>query len=408
MINTISKNNEIIEGFDEESILDEYVSPKDLTVTKEMLKVVRYKPHGYEIKTRIPYFILTKKPIVAKIFNKTEYRLVPTLKNIIVSKYGEIFDLDNWSFLTPTLYGDYFSVNVYSNIEKKNISIRQHRIVALAWCENDDFIKKNLVDHLDRNKRNNHASNLEWVSASTNVSRASNNTYDPRYLLKNHQTGKIYRKESFRAIGDFIEVDHSGWKHTRLPLHIKKDGIDWIIEDNHNFTDWSLESILDAKEYPFRVYKDKHMYKIKYLNDALKFCNISTANTTESFIKMATKKGYKVKVLRHTLNKTYDVKHLVTGKITTDLLLQDLIDITESPRGTVLSRINPKFRYGLPVNNYIIKLNTDEKWPSLKGHKSYAKKVTVKYKGKEYTFDSLRGASKYMGIDRRNLKRYIV
>lgn len=45
-----------------------------------------------------------------------------------------------------------------------------HRLVALAWC--DGYTEGLQVNHRDGNKLNNHASNLEWVTASGNNTHA--------------------------------------------------------------------------------------------------------------------------------------------------------------------------------------------------------------------------------------------
>lgn len=44
-----------------------------------------------------------------------------------------------------------------------------HRMVALAFVPNDDVENKIQVHHIDHNKKNNHYSNLEWVTPSHNI-----------------------------------------------------------------------------------------------------------------------------------------------------------------------------------------------------------------------------------------------
>lgn len=47
-----------------------------------------------------------------------------------------------------------------------------HRMVAEAYCINDN--SKPMVNHIDGNKLNNHANNLEWVTPSENMQHAAN------------------------------------------------------------------------------------------------------------------------------------------------------------------------------------------------------------------------------------------
>lgn len=44
-----------------------------------------------------------------------------------------------------------------------------HRLVALAFVENDDPEEKNVVNHIDFNPQNNKADNLEWTTDKGNV-----------------------------------------------------------------------------------------------------------------------------------------------------------------------------------------------------------------------------------------------
>lgn len=61
----------------------------------------------------------------------------------------------------------YFIVSVYDEITKKESTARVHRLVAMAFLEKIE--NKDIVHHIDNNKRNNKLENLMWVNISENT-----------------------------------------------------------------------------------------------------------------------------------------------------------------------------------------------------------------------------------------------
>lgn len=95
---------------------------------------------------------------------------VSNLGNVKSLHYGKKTDHLNWKNQPPRLLrqkvstSGYLRVELYRPDSRKNFYV--HRLVALAFipnCEN-----KNEVNHIDGNKLNNNADNLEWVSRSEN------------------------------------------------------------------------------------------------------------------------------------------------------------------------------------------------------------------------------------------------
>ena len=84
-------------------------------------------------------------------------------KIINVSNFGRI--KSNGKLLKGWLSKQgYLLVSISNNKIRKNISV--HRLVAECFLDNPD--KKDLVNHKDQNKQNNHLDNLEWCTYSEN------------------------------------------------------------------------------------------------------------------------------------------------------------------------------------------------------------------------------------------------
>ncbi len=98
----------------------------------------------------------------------------------IVSNHGEIkslgwkvpngntFSYRKGRILKPKIRGRYHAVDLYTGQCRKTISV--HRIVAQAFIANPEY--KPHVNHIDGDRMNNNATNLEWVTPSENLKHA--------------------------------------------------------------------------------------------------------------------------------------------------------------------------------------------------------------------------------------------
>lgn len=80
-----------------------------------------------------------------------------------VSNMGNVRNVKRGRLLTPTMAGYYLRVCLPPRGTKK---IYAHRLVAEAFIPNE--LNKPCVNHIDGNKENNRADNLEWVTFSEN------------------------------------------------------------------------------------------------------------------------------------------------------------------------------------------------------------------------------------------------
>jgi aspartyl-tRNA synthetase len=93
-----------------------------------------------------------------------------------ISNHGDIRNKEKLNILKPNLRDGYRSINLsyFVNDEQNKLSIKIHRLVALHFVENNDP-KKNVVNHKDGNKLNNHYTNLEWTTLTENNQHAIDN-----------------------------------------------------------------------------------------------------------------------------------------------------------------------------------------------------------------------------------------
>jgi hypothetical protein len=97
---------------------------------------------------------------------------IPGYENYKITEYGVIYsDYTNSVKRTSLHRQGYFLIGLYKN--KKETKLLVHRLVALTYLDNLNEYK--YVNHKDGNKKNNHISNLEWVTSSENQKHAYKN-----------------------------------------------------------------------------------------------------------------------------------------------------------------------------------------------------------------------------------------
>ena len=100
------------------------------------------------------------------------FKMVKGFEEYACTEFGEVMKLSSGKVISQFLVGvpPYYSVNF--TINGKSKQQRVHRVVAMAWLDNDDPRNKTQVNHIDGDKYNNHISNLEWVTPSQNQQHA--------------------------------------------------------------------------------------------------------------------------------------------------------------------------------------------------------------------------------------------
>lgn len=179
----------------------------------------------------IPVF---SKPVV---INKI-YRMIARVPRYAVSEEGDIIDITSG-----------IQVNNYSGRAKYkhvtlsgSISFSIHRLVALTWVENDDFLNKPIVNHKDGNKLNCHYDNLEWCSFSDNVKHAIFNGLSPQaeaYRVLDTETGEENIFHSVTTLSRYMNLNtipHLSHKVSRYRQYIIQKR--YIVKSTTNENPW--------------------------------------------------------------------------------------------------------------------------------------------------------------------------
>lgn len=138
--------------------------------------------------------------------------------NYGISDLGNCKNLKSGNILVPKLsWGKYLTVGFPINGKRTTRSL--HQMTAKAFCENP--LKKPIVNHIDGNKLNNVANNLEWSTYSENNKHAIDTglrTYKPlhykgKFGSDHNRSKRVYQySESAELISEYGSISEANRK----------------------------------------------------------------------------------------------------------------------------------------------------------------------------------------------------
>ena len=186
------------------------------------------------------YIAVFKNPVIV---NKT-YRLIAHLPSFAVDKDGGIWSLPlNRRVKTYKRSGYLILADLVRN-KVYNV----HRLTALAWIPNDDFISKPLVNHIDGDKSNCSVSNLEWCNFSQNIRHAIASgltSQSEAYIVLDTHTNEEKLFHSVTDLSKYVGLNTIPYLSARIARHAQYVLLKrYLIKASSNDGPWLKDKLL--------------------------------------------------------------------------------------------------------------------------------------------------------------------
>jgi hypothetical protein len=181
------------------------------------------------------------------VYQISNFGRVKSLRREFVNSRGQHRILEE-SFLKESPHkGGYVKVGL--TVDGKTKTFNVHRLVASAFCEKK--IGNVEVNHIDGNKKNNHYSNLEWVTRSENTKHAFDNNlgnFKDRALnnLKKINNALKYHRVIFKKKNEVIVFDSVSKASDYIGTH--RDNITRAIRKGHKCQGYEVFGVKYANE----------------------------------------------------------------------------------------------------------------------------------------------------------------
>ena len=321
------------------------------------------------------YTPLFKKPIEEKINGKI-FRIIPRYPDHMVSSDGEVIYTTTHNPV-KIWFSDQYSYN-YCTIKDNYLlrhysSVPVHRLVAMAWIENSDYVSKYLVDHIDNNPNNNTVENLRWVTHSENTRKALSDQRIP-IDVREITTHKTYSFNSIKEASRFLGVNIGNisnplvsrpgriWetKYGNYEIRVK-DSKPWYYTSKTKFEKKNILLILNGEFTYYKTWKEIPLYFGLNPNDFITPIDlINLLKKRYGIVEIKDIRGGNRLFINESL---YEIKNIQTKKIITCNTVNDIAKYigAHSVQSVIYRRISSG-NERLPYRGWLIRIKSDTKW----------------------------------------------
>lgn len=356
-------------------------------------------------------------PIFTKPFYvKGEYRIIPYRPRYATTIDGKVIEWRTGKVIKSTAYPDaYITIDLYNPVTGLIETEPLHRMVAFAWVDNDDWYNKTVVNHLDGNKHNPNANNLEWTTVLENNLHAIETglrTDSIKVKLLDTTTGEVQEFPSLGSASAHMGLAPTTYNQYTAKLMLGKlvkqrwemrvDGDDrpWYYKVGHAADIQNrVAKILTTVTFP-----DGSVETYNRVNDVVrrfKLWNLSSNIHKLAAVIEERYPGCKVKVEEKFNRFPVEAYELQTGRWIKAETMRGLARELGLSAATIpVSLMQPE---NVARCGYLFRYQIEGPWNlRVKEHKSKAQCIVATFvdTGKEVQFSSMSECAKHFGVDR--------
>lgn len=241
------------------------------------------------------------------------------------------------------------------------------RLVGMTWVDNDDYYLKNIIDHDDKNKKNNFYKNLSWVSSTVNTARERLNYGVDRYVVKELGNDIVSYCDTLYEVSAIIgrsKMDLSSailrfgkvWtgENGKFEIHENTKDLKWFFISKSNIDKYYLV-IKNGLRYYFN--KKHKLYNFLKLNEKnidfykmVDYVNNNVENTNVYYSLVP-----RNKVLR-------EIKNIETKEIFYAINWREIQKITGNNKHNIVKFLHMNIDNRLLMGKWLIRYKSNKPW----------------------------------------------